>query len=157
MDVLFSVRPIMVLLVQLLFQSVACPSLPFSCSPQSCPFQSFVLFLVGLCSWGKALFSPGRAVPLGKGWTQRSWWLQQVAGCLGRGPWLLHLPGWQLERLMPRCLCLPPSLWWGEWRPQQGLPSRPSQDAVASLSTPGPAGGFLVVNKGGFLVVTQWC
>lgn len=67
----------------------------FSLPPPILSFLILCLFLVGLCSWGKALFPSGWAVSLGKGWTGRSCWLQQVASCLGRGPWLPHLPGWQ--------------------------------------------------------------
>lgn len=84
MDVIFSVWPIMMLLVQLLFQSVVSPSVPFSCYPQSCPFWSFV--------FGWPLF-------LGKGplflWTGCSFrdmldWEEPLAAaggrCLGKGP-----------------------------------------------------------------------
>lgn len=62
------------------------------------PVPSFLvlcLYLVGLCSWGQVLSPSGQAVPLGQGWAGRSCWLQQVASCLGRGPRLPHLLGWQ--------------------------------------------------------------
>lgn len=107
------------LLVQLRFQSVVCPSLPFSQPPTAPPNP---VLPNPLSIFGRPLFLGKGPLFLWKGCSFRvrldpggaagcSRWL---AGWLGRGPRLLHLPGWQQERLIPPCLCLPPSLWWGE-------------------------------------------
>lgn len=149
------------LLVQLLFQSAACPSLPFS-SPPPPPVLSFLilcLVLVGLCSWGKALFPSGWVVPLGKGWARRSCWLQQVASCLGRGPGCLtcSVGSRKGSSHVASASPPPPSLQWGGWRPQQKMVGTYLPRMLWLAWNPVHPGHLVRATKGGFSVVTQWC
>lgn len=157
MDVMFSVWPIMMLLVQLLFQSVMCPSVPFSCYPQSCPFWSFV--------FGWPLF-------LGKGplflWTGCSFrdmldWEELLAAaggcCLGKGPNCLTCQAGNSKGLSHLVSAsLPPSLWWvdgGLSKAFQAHLPRMLLWPAWEPSTPRPPGTH-PINKDGLLVVTHW-
>lgn len=159
MDAIFSVWPIMMLLVQLLFQSVVCPSVPFSCYAQSCPFWSFVfgwplflgegpLFLWTSCSFGDML-----------DWEE----LLAAAGgcCLGKDPNFLTCQAGSSKGFLSTCLpsSQHPSLWWVD-----GSPSKAFQAHLPRMllwpswepSIPRPPGTYLI-SKDCLLVVTHWC
>lgn len=149
------------LLVQLRFQSVVCPSLPFSQPPTLPPNP---VLPNPLSIFGRPLF-------LGKGplflWKGCSFRVRlDPGGAAGCSRWLAGLagaPGCFTCQVGSRkdsshlvCAFLPPC---GGGRPQQSLPDRPSQDAVASLEVQCPWATWYTcpISKGGFLVVTQWC
>lgn len=135
------------LLVQLLFQSAACPSLPFSSPP---PPPSSVLS-DPLSGFGRPLFLGKGPFSLWMGCSFRERLGQEELLAAAGGqlswqrPWLPHLLGWQQERLIPRRLCLPapslPAVGWMEASAKNGW-DIPSQDALAGLepSAPRPPG-----------------
>lgn len=140
----------MMMSVQLLFQSTVGPLTAFFLLP-----PILCLVLVGLCSWGKALFPSGGA-PLGKGWTRRSCWLQQVAGCLGRGPDCSTCQAGSREGSSHSvCASLPVVEWMGA-SAEPSTQTFPGHWPTWKPRTPRPP-GTCPISKGGFLIVTQWC
>ena len=120
----------MMLLVQCLFQSALCPSLPFSLFPH--PALSDPLLSVGLCCEARPSF-PLAGCSLGGRLGQEELLASKVGGCLGRWPGGLTCQvGSSKGSSLVASASFPPC---GGWRPQQSLPCRHSQDTLASLGT----------------------